>query len=467
MDAKNLTMDKTMFSEFEGEYSDHKATMKHLNERLAEFIKHCNELEESNIVLQKQIDEHLQSAPPDISQWKEKLEEVHNLLHAIYEMKMGNECTALEIDNQRINLTVLKSRLREEIHFQKQRAMKNKFLETMAIEWRDDITELQFIIKDKEEEKRDLTLSHEQAVESVQQLIHPIDDIQIATVEDGSRMELSQLLNEIRTYYETLISTSQIHSNDLSTRTQLEEEARKKMEKDEEELREARANLTEARRQWKNLQAEIDSLQMFERQLKHTLHATEQQHKKQLESLSAVIVNLEHELQEVRDGVRSQLQKHRILLNTNMRLEQEISAYRCLLEKEESRIYGTKYLQEQKSFTSKTGFSLPADSSVQKCTVVNQKHRTKQAIFNGNIAEEGAEASGRIQSEKVDEIIKEWEGSFFKDNPKLRKKSVSLRFDLHLAAADEACVETKPDELPDIEVRLIMKRSCSIPSMSP
>ncbi|CAH2302523.1 Hypothetical predicted protein [Pelobates cultripes] len=178
-----------------------------------------------------------------------------------------------------------------------------------------------------------------------------------------------------------------------------------------------------------------------------------------------------------------------------MRLEQEISAYRCLLEKEESRIYGTKYLQEQKSSTSKTGFSLPAengyqlpdrkatqfygtqneigrkqllaDSSVQKCTVVNQKHRTKQAIFNGNIAEEGAEASGRIQSEKVDEIIKEWEGSFFKDNPKLRKKSVSLRFDLHLAAADEACVETKPDELPDIEVRLIMKRSCSIPSMSP
>ncbi|CAH2302524.1 Hypothetical predicted protein [Pelobates cultripes] len=207
-----------------------------------------------------------------------------------------------------------------------------------------------------------------------------------------------------------------------------------------------------------------------------------------------------------------------------MRLEQEISAYRCLLEKEESRIYGTKYLQEQKSSTSKTGFSLPAEngyqlpdrkatqfygtqneigrkqlladtavvkqplqkhfetmpvevqnglieytnnSSVQKCTVVNQKHRTKQAIFNGNIAEEGAEASGRIQSEKVDEIIKEWEGSFFKDNPKLRKKSVSLRFDLHLAAADEACVETKPDELPDIEVRLIMKRSCSIPSMSP
>lgn len=68
---------------------------------------------------------------------------------------------------------------------------------------------------------------------------------------------------------------------------------------------------------------------------------------------------------------------------------------------------------------------------------------------------------------KVDEVIKEWEGSFFKDNPRLRKKSVSLRFDLHLAATDEGCLQTKQDNLPDIEVRLIMRRSCSIPSIKP
>ncbi|KAM4691154.1 keratin-like protein KRT222 [Rhinophrynus dorsalis] len=326
--------------------------------------------------------------------------------------------------------------------------------------------DLEFVIKAKEEEHKELTLSHQQAVQAVQQLIHPIDEIQFAKEEDGSRMELSQLLNEIRTHYEILISSSQMH-NDLSTSIQLEEEAKKKMEKDEKELKEARANLSEARRQWKTLQSEIESLQALERSLKYTLHATELQHQKQLENLSAVIADLEQELQEVRYGVRTQLEKHKTLLNTNMKLEQEISEYRTLLEREESRLRGARQLQEPTPSTSRIGFTLPPGSVVEKCTKVENESKTKSPIFNGNITIEGAEASGKIQKEKVGEMIKEWEGSFFKDNPRLRKKSVSLRFDLHLAAADEACSNTKQDNLRDIEVRLIMRRSCSIPSMSP
>lgn len=70
------------------------------------------------------------------------------------------------------------------------------------------------------------------------------------------------------------------------------------------------------------------------------------------------------------------------------------------------------------------------------------------------------------RTEKIDKVIKQWEGSFFRGNPKLRKKSVSLRFDLHMAAADEGCAQTKQDSLPDVEVRLIMKRSRSIPSIA-
>lgn len=71
-----------------------------------------------------------------------------------------------------------------------------------------------------------------------------------------------------------------------------------------------------------------------------------------------------------------------------------------------------------------------------------------------------------FRTEKIDKVIKQWEGSFFRGNPKLRKKSVSLRFDLHMAAADEGCAQTKQDSLPDVEVRLIMKRSRSIPTIT-
>lgn len=49
---------------------------------------------------------------------------------------------------------------------------------------------------------------------------HPIDKVQLAKVEDGKRMELSQLLNEIRANYEQLLTRNQIETV-LSTRIQV------------------------------------------------------------------------------------------------------------------------------------------------------------------------------------------------------------------------------------------------------
>lgn len=49
---------------------------------------------------------------------------------------------------------------------------------------------------------------------------HPIDKVLIAKVEDGKRMELSQLLNEIRANYEKLLTRNQIETV-LSTRIQV------------------------------------------------------------------------------------------------------------------------------------------------------------------------------------------------------------------------------------------------------
>ncbi|XP_066877448.1 keratin-like protein KRT222 isoform X3 [Kogia breviceps] len=250
------------------------------------------------------------------------------------------------------------------------------------------------------------------------------------------------------------------------------------MDKDEEALKAAQAELKEARRQWHHLQVEIESLHAVERGLENSLQASEQHYQMQLQDLEAVIEGLEKELQEVRRGIEKQLQEHEMLLNTKMRLEQEIATYRRLLEKEEIRYYGCIQggKKEQKPTTSRVGFVLPSAiiNEISFSTKVPQKYEnekvetvTKQAILNGNVVKESAEAHGTVQTEKVDEVIKEWEGSFFKDNPRLRKKSVSLRFDLHLAATDEGCLQTKQDNLPDIEVRLIMRRSCSIPSIKP
>ncbi|XP_075071454.1 keratin-like protein KRT222 [Mixophyes fleayi] len=83
---------------------------------------------------------------------------------------------------------------------------------------------------------------------------------------------------------------------------------------------------------------------------------------------------------------------------------------------------------------------------------------TKQVHFHGNIMEEVAEVSGTIETAKVDETVKEWENSFFKDNPQLRKKSVSITFELHLAAENET--QPKEDKLPSTDIVLTMRKSC-------
>ncbi|XP_009487626.1 keratin-like protein KRT222 isoform X1 [Pelecanus crispus] len=289
-------------------------------------------------------------------------------------------------------------------------------------------------------------------------------------------MDPSRLLNEIRAKYETLITRNQIETS-ISARTQLEEATIRRMDKDAEALKAARAELCEARRQWHHMQIEIESLHAVEKGLERSLRATEQQYHMQLQNLEAEIECLEKELLEVRRGIEKQLQEHEILLNTRMKLEEEIATYRSLLEQEENRFRCCipDQKDDKKPTTSKIAFTLPSATisafsftdSVKKHETEKVELMTKQAILDGNIMKESAEAHGTVQTEKVDEVIKEWEGSFFKDNPRLRKKSVSLRFDLHLAATDEGCLHTKKKTLPDIEVRLVMRRSCSIPSIKP
>uniref|UniRef100_A0A1A7WKG1 Keratin 222 n=1 Tax=Iconisemion striatum TaxID=60296 RepID=A0A1A7WKG1_9TELE len=279
-------------------------------------------------------------------------------------------------------------------------------------------------------------------------------------------------------------------------------------------LREARAELSEARKQWRSLQVEMETLHALEKGLETSLQHTQQLYSSQLHDLSQVISRLERELEQVRSGLATQRQRHSHLLNTKMRLEREIATYRRLLEREEGRYMGCRGqplgLQPWRSASAEPKVNelenslsdptvspdepkseplpeipslLPAENGLKKSKLYRQQSLVilsepeqdknspistvkTQEILQGNVVRESAEGHGTIETEKIDKVIKQWEGSFFRGNPKLRKKSVSLRFDLHMAAADEGCGQTKQDSLPDVEVRLIMKRSRSISTIT-
>ncbi|XP_075701243.1 keratin-like protein KRT222 [Rhinoderma darwinii] len=105
--------------------------------------------------------------------------------------------------------------------------------------------------------------------------------------------------------------------------------------------------------------------------------------------------------------------------------------------------------------------------SVMKNDGVSDEAAKYQAKFNIHFTEDIVEAMSTLQAEKVDEIINQWEGSFFKENPRLRKKTISLRFEVYLEGEEDTCTPNNKDDLPNIEVRMIMRRSCSVPTMSP
>lgn len=280
-------------------------------------------------------------------------------------------------------------------------------------------------------------------------------------------------------------------------------------------LREARAELAEARKQWHALQVEIETLHAMEKGLETSLQNTQRLYSTQLQDLSQVIGRLESELEQVRTGLATQRQRHNHLLNTKMRLEREIATYRRLLEREEGRYMSGKTPplslrlwkspgSDWKDSGSENGLSDPAltpdepkseplpeippllpsdDGSKKRSILIRQQSLViltepeldkdlpistvkTQEILQGNVVRESAEGHGTIETEKMDKVIKQWEGSFFRGNPRLRKKCVSLRFDLHMAVADEGCAQTRQDSLPDVELRLVMKRSRSIASIT-
>ncbi|XP_078385632.1 keratin-like protein KRT222 [Cetorhinus maximus] len=296
-------------------------------------------------------------------------------------------------------------------------------------------------------------------------------------MEDGSSrgLELSQLLTDIKKHYEKIIHWSRMEL-DACISTQLLEVSDAEMNKDEDSLQAARAELNDARRQWQSLQVEIESLLALQKGLENSLQVTEQRYELQLKGLASVIHQLEGELQEVRRDIEHQVWEHELLLNTKMRLEREIAMYRSLLDREEGRLSGATFdgYQSSCSSFSRKELALPSGfdrrASAAASAIANRLEQriemvATQEILSRNSVAESSKAHGKVQTEKVDEVIKEWECSFFKDNPHLRKKSTSLRFDLHLAAMDEGCSQTKQGSLPDIELRLVMRKSSSIPSL--
>ncbi|XP_030000915.1 keratin, type I cytoskeletal 18 [Sphaeramia orbicularis] len=535
-------------------------TMEGLNARLKGFLEQVKRLQETNMRLEAQIADWADRTSSRSQDWTQQEQMVKELRAQVGKLLMENAQLALQSDSMKSKAAAIQARCETEERNTRRleqqvallRESKKKVEQssmTLQTELSHSMTELQGLHQEFEAARA----LQRQRAESCDALL-ATDTAAAAAAsgpgggveEDGTGMELTRLLDRIRAQCDQsrLPSPSERRLSLGNFPTPLvgsvgpgrsgaggggaaasranggalaeEEAAWAQVSLGGAALREARAELAEARKQWHSLQVEIETLHALEKGLESSLQNTQRMYSSQLQDLSQVIAGLESELEHVRCGLATQRQRHSQLLNTKMRLEREISTYRRLLEREEGR-YMSRNGQpmtllpwkppvvEVKENGFENGLSdpaltpdepkseplpeipslLPSDNGLKKSYVLHRQQSLviltepqqdkdlpistvkTQEILQGNVVRESAEGHGTIETEKIDKVIKQWEGSFFRGNPKLRKKSVSLRFDLHMAAADEGCAQTKQDSLPDVEVRLIMKRSRSIPTITP
>ncbi|XP_030608685.1 keratin, type I cytoskeletal 12 [Archocentrus centrarchus] len=530
---------------------DSSHTMWALNGRLKSFLEQVNRLQEANRQLEAQIASWGVRSASRSQDWSKQEQTVKELRAQVGKLLMENAQLALQSDSMKSRAAAIQARCETEERntrcleqqvalLRETKRTADRSSTTLHAEVHRSMTELQEMHREFEA-ARALQLQRAGSCDAL---------LATATAaaggggedEDGTGMELTQLLDRLRAqceqsrlpgpgerhlgpgsisnppsgsvgpaHFGAAASASRTHRGALSE----EEAAWAQVSLGGAALREARAELAEARKQWHCLQVEIETLHAMEKGLETSLQHTQQLYSSQLQDLSQVISGLESELQQVRSGLATQRQRHSQLLNTKMRLEREIATYRRLLEREEGRYMGRtaqpmvlqpwrSSVVEPKENGLENGFSdpavtpdepkseplpdipslLPTENGLKKSILYRQRSLVilteseldkdlpistvkTQEILQGNVVQESAEGHGTVETEKIDKVIKQWEGSFFRGNPKLRKKSVSLRFDLHMAAADEGCAQTKQDSLPDVEVRLIMKRSRSIPTITP
>uniref|UniRef100_A0A096MFS7 IF rod domain-containing protein n=1 Tax=Poecilia formosa TaxID=48698 RepID=A0A096MFS7_POEFO len=305
-------------------------TMWDLNTRLKSFMEQVNRLQEANHQLEAQIAEWSFRNASRSQNWSKQEQTVRDLRSQICDLLMENAQLALQSDDMRSRAAAIQAR---------------NFIHELNLNVH---TLTGFRCETEERTTRRL----EQQVSLLREA-----KVLLEKAESGMitrlilQIELSRINSRKGTEHQPETKNIQI-VNKKGWETQTQRENRKHFQVwhafayNEEAawaqvslggaaLKEARAELAEARKQWRSLQVEIETLHALEKGLECSLQHTQELYTSQLHDLSQVIVGLESELEQVRSGLATQRQRHSQLLNTKMRLEREITTYRRLLEREE------------------------------------------------------------------------------------------------------------------------------------
>ncbi|CAB1344971.1 unnamed protein product [Coregonus sp. 'balchen'] len=282
------------------------------NNYLAPVESHAQELEvqvhsleAANSKLELQIKEFYEMRSPthkkDLSGFYATIADIRNKIHA---RSMENSQMILCVDKARLAADDFKMKLEKEAKMRMMTEGDVARLRGVLDSFTHARGDLEMQIEGLKEELVYLRKNHEEQCGAVN-----------VEMDCSSSVDMSKLLEEMRTQYEGMVEKNQITTSPIEVKT-------------------SQSQVTDLKRTFQSLEIELHGLLTQKGYLEQSVTDINGRYGSQLSQLQVHINSMEEELQQLNVSIQPQAPEYQILLDIKMRLEMEIAEYRRLLDGE-------------------------------------------------------------------------------------------------------------------------------------
>uniref|UniRef100_A0A670JMT4 Beaded filament structural protein 2 n=1 Tax=Podarcis muralis TaxID=64176 RepID=A0A670JMT4_PODMU len=307
-----------------------------LNGCLVDYIEKVRALEQVNQELEDRIRVYLNKKSSSANNWGALRESWETIYHQVGDAVMENARLMLQTENIQACAEDVKDRYENEQPFRK--AVEDEINSLYKVIDDANLTkvDLESQIDNMKEELTLLSKNHEEDVKMLykQLAVSPLEELD-TPIGTG----LDDILEKIRIHWEKDIERNRTETGALLHTKQATETAPSVRTQEEELVESLRVEFHETACKIQSLQAETESLRTLKRGLENSLYDAKHWHDIELQNLGSVITKLEAEVGEIRAETEQQQRDRETLLSIKTQLEKDITAYHCLLDKEESRYF--------------------------------------------------------------------------------------------------------------------------------
>ncbi|KAJ1135801.1 hypothetical protein NDU88_002231 [Pleurodeles waltl] len=316
-----------------------KATMQNLNDRLATYLKKVKELEDANNELERKIREWYEKRKPtssgkqgDYSGYYKTIEE---LQQKILTATMDNSKIILNIDNSRLTADDFKLKYENELMLRQSVEADINGLRRVL----DDLTlsrsDLETQIESLKEEMAALRKNHEDEMKGAQNQEAGSLNVEMNA---APGVDLLKVVNDMRINYEKVAEKYRKQAEEQFQLTS--KELIQQVTADTQAVQSVKSETSSIRQSLQSLEIELQSQLSMKAGLEATLAETEGRYCMQLAQLQTMITSMESQLSQLRSEMEQQNREYMDLMDIKVRLEQEISTYRNLLDGQDIKVSG-------------------------------------------------------------------------------------------------------------------------------